>query len=69
MHKVFLTEAGGSSFRGILPNFYAPSGNLPASPGDTFTGRGSLAGKSFIFMDVGNNVTRGRAIYDITPVL
>lgn len=69
LFKVFLTEQGNNWYRGVLPNLYGPSANLPGTPGDTFTGRGSLAGRTFIFMDVGNGTTRARAVYDITPVL
>lgn len=69
LHRMYLTEAGGHPLRGFIPNFYALSANLPGNPGDTFAGRGALAGKTFLLMDVGNSTTRGRAAYDITPVL
>lgn len=67
MAKVYLAEANYA--RGILPNLYAPSGNLAGNPGDTFTGRGSLSGKTFILMDVGDGATRSRIAYDITAAV
>ena len=46
--------------RGTMPGCYVPLHLLPGNPGDTFTGNGTLAGKSFILWDTNNAGTRGR---------
>lgn len=46
--------------RGRLPGCYAPLHNLPGNNGDTFSGTGALAGKSFILLDCSMSSTRCR---------
>lgn len=46
-----VSEASINSFRGELPGFWAPMHNKPLSHLDTFSGSGSLAGKTFITLN------------------
>lgn len=46
--------------RGHLPGAWAPLNALPGNNGDTFSGVGELAGKTFILLDCGSGSTRGR---------
>ncbi|WP_018991305.1 hypothetical protein [Aromatoleum toluclasticum] len=55
---VYATES--SIVRGRMPGLWAPLHNLPGNPGDTFSGRGAMAGKTFILLDAGNGGTRSR---------
>lgn len=59
---VFVTDSGSgtNTTRGTLPGLWNPLHNLPASPGDTFTGAGALAGKSFILLETQNQFSRCR---------
>lgn len=66
--KVYVSES--ATPRGVMPALYNPSANLPGNPGDTFTGRGALTGKTFLLMDVGaGGTTRSRVAFDITPAV
>lgn len=56
--RVFESSAG--VMRGALPGCWVPLHNLPGQPGDTFSGTGALAGKTFVLLDSCNNGTRGR---------
>lgn len=49
----WLYEAAGP--RGILPGLWIPMHTRPLTSGDTFTGAGALAGKTFIAITTGNN--------------
>lgn len=49
-----------SALRGVVPGLWGPMHNLPGSPGDTFSGRGSLSGKSFILLDSESGGSRAR---------
>ena len=46
--------------RGRLPGVFAPLNALPGNNGDTFSGVGDLAGRTFILLDCGNLTTRCR---------
>ena len=46
--------------RGRLPGVFAPLNALPGNNGDTFSGVGDLAGRTFILLDCGSGNTRGR---------
>ena len=46
--------------RGRLPGVFAPLNVLPGNNGDTFSGVGDLAGRTFILLDCGSGSTRGR---------
>lgn len=61
---IYVAELG--NVRGVLPGVWAPLHNLPASPGDTFSGSGDLAGKTFMLLDVGGQSTRGRIALEIS---
>lgn len=70
LSKVRVTDggsAGGACFRGELPGLYQPLHSLPGNPGDTFTGSGDLAGKTFVLLSVGGagSVT-GRVALEIS---
>lgn len=60
--QVFVQEPSGYLSRGIMPGLWNPLHNLPANPGDTFSGTttGGLNGKSFILLDASAGSTRGR---------
>lgn len=61
LSEVIVHDAESTNqIRGRMPGLYNPIHNLPGSPGDTFTGVGALAGKSFILLDASNNGTRCR---------
>ena len=58
---VFVNDADeAGQIRGHMPGLYNPIHNLPGNSGDTFSGVGSLGGKSFILLDAGNNGSRCR---------
>lgn len=59
MSPVHINESSGVR-RGKLPGLYALLHNLPGQCGDTFSGTGSLAGKSFILLNVANSSSAGR---------
>lgn len=48
------------AIRGHLPGAWAPASSLPGSNGDTFSGAGALAGRTFILLDCGSTSVRGR---------
>lgn len=50
----------GVGYRGRMPGMYHPLHTLPGACGDTFSGVGALAGKTFILLDIANGSTRGR---------
>lgn len=52
--------------RGRMPKLWNPLHALPGSPGDTFSGTGDLAGKSFILLDVASGSTRARIAMETT---
>ena len=47
--------------RGRMPGLFAPLNALPGNNGDTFSGAGDLAGRTFILLDCASGTTRGRA--------
>ena len=63
-----LIGEGGSAtvLRGKLPGLYAPLHNLPGNNGDTFTGTGTLAGKTFMLLDACSSGSRGRVALEIS---
>lgn len=52
--------------RGIMPGCYALLHALPGAPDDTFTGTGTLAGKTFVLLDSASGSTRGRIAIEIS---
>lgn len=52
--------------RGHLPGVWAPINVIPGSNGDTFSGTGSLAGKTFILLDCASASARGRVAIEIS---
>lgn len=46
--------------RGRLPGVFAPLNALPGNNGDTFSGTGDLAGRTFILLDCGSGTIRCR---------
>lgn len=65
---VEVVESGSPSsaylIRGRMPGLWGPTCSQPGSQGDTFTGSGELAGKSFMVVETGNVTTVGRAIIE-----
>ena len=60
--RVYVTNgAGTEGVRGRMPGLFAPLNALPGNNGDTFSGTGDLAGRTFILLDCGSGITRGRA--------
>lgn len=55
-----------SLVRGVLPGAWQPLHSLPGAPGDTFQGSGTLAGKSFLLVDVGSGGSRARMALEIS---
>ena len=53
--KVMVSEPSSYLMRGFLPGIWAPMHARPLADGDTFTGTGDFAGKSFVARNVGNN--------------
>lgn len=49
-----------SSMRGHLPGVWTPLHNLPGNPGDTFSGTGTLGGRTFLLLDSCHNGSRAR---------
>lgn len=47
-------------YRGRMPGMFHPLHPLPGACGDTLSGVGPLAGKSFILLDLADGSTRGR---------
>ncbi len=60
LSQVFATQPTQLHVRGRIPGLWAPLHSLPASPGDTFSGAGALAGRTFILLDSAAGSTRGR---------
>lgn len=50
--------------RGSLKGIWIPNHPLPASHGDTFSGTGSLTGRTFELVDAFDSATRGRVILE-----
>ena len=60
--RVHVTNgADTKGVRGRMPGLFAPLNALPGNNGDTFSGAGDLAGRTFILLDCGSGTTRGRA--------
>ena len=55
-----------NQIRGRMPGLYNPIHNLPGNPGDTFTGVGALAGKTFILLDAADSYWRCRIALEIS---
>lgn len=53
-----------TAIRGVMPGLWAPAHNLPGNPGDTFSGRGALAGKTFLLLDAASGSNRGRIVLE-----
>ena len=59
--RVHVTNgAATKGVRGRMPGLFAPLNALPGNNGDTFSGAGDLAGRTFILLDCGSGTTRGR---------
>lgn len=60
--RVHVTNGAATlGVRGRMPGLFAPLNALPGNNGDTFSGTGDLAGRTFILLDCGSATTRGRA--------
>ena len=46
--------------RGVMPGLWVPMHNMPGQPGDTFSGSGTLAEKTFLLLDAANSTARAR---------
>jgi len=57
MSQVWVHEynSGTPAIRGVLPGFWAPLHNKPFAQGDTWSGSGDLAGRTFIGLRVGSD--------------
>lgn len=67
LSEVVVHDADSNNrIRGRMPGLYNPIHSLPGNPGDTFTGVGALAGKTFILLDASNNGTRCRIALEIS---
>lgn len=67
LSPVFMHDAEATNVvRGRLPGLYNPIHNLPGSPGDTFTGVGALAGKTFVLLDASASGYRCRVALEIS---
>lgn len=66
LSEVIVHDAENNQIRGRLPGLYNPIHNLPGNPGDTFTGVGALAGKTFILLDAASSNTRCRVALEIS---
>lgn len=66
LSPLFLSEPSALVTRGVLPGAWAPLHPLPGAPGDTFSGSGALAGKTFILLDCANGSSRGRVALEIS---
>ena len=54
-----------NQLRGYLPGLWQPIHNLPGNPGDTFSGTGDLAGKTFLLLDTSaGGPTRCRVVLE-----
>lgn len=56
-----------SNVRGYFKGWWCPCHHLPLSHGDTFSGTGAMAGKSFIALNTGNantNSTAGQSMFE-----
>lgn len=63
---IWITEgaSGAIAVRGTLPGMWAPLHSLPAQNGDTFTGSGDMAGKTFIILDLAGQSSWCRAAFE-----
>ena len=59
--RVLVSNGATEGVRGRMPGLFAPLNALPGNNGDTFSGVGDLAGRTFILLDCGSGPTRGRA--------
>lgn len=66
--KALVLDGMDNKLRGHLPGLYAPMHQLPGNPGDTFSGSGSLAGRSFVLLDSYGAATgvRGRIALELS---
>ena len=58
------THDSATIIRGKLPGLWMPLHKLPGSPGDTFTGKGPLNGKSFLLLDAAYSAARCRVVIE-----
>lgn len=61
LSRVLVSNGATEGVRGRMPGLFAPLNALPGNNGDTFSGTGDLAGRTFILLDCGSGITRGRA--------
>lgn len=61
LSRVLVSNGVTGGVRGRMPGLFAPLNALPGKNGDTFSGTGDLAGRTFILLDCGSGTTRGRA--------
>ncbi len=67
LSPVNFTENG--NIRGRMPGLWAPMHALPGANGDTFSGVGALAGKTFILLDVSSSSLQGRIALETSNTL
>ena len=61
LSRIHVTNgAGTQGIRGRMPGAFAPLNALPGNNGDTFSGTGDLAGRTFVLLDCGSSSTRCR---------
>lgn len=58
--RIYVSTGAVVSTRGHLPGLWAPLGMMVGAPGDTFSGAGNTAGRSFLLLDSQSSGTRGR---------
>lgn len=69
LSRVFATNAGVAAqagARGHFPGLWAPLHALPGNCGDTFSGTGVLAGRTFMLLDAAGGITRGRVALELS---
>lgn len=63
---LYANEAVALVVRGRIPGMWDVLHNLPATPGDTFSGNGDLAGKTFVLVDMNTGGVRCRGALEIS---
>lgn len=61
---LWLHESAGSHVRGELPGLFAPLHNKPLTNGDTFTGSGAYAGRTFEAVMVNGAFSQGQLFFE-----
>ena len=58
--RIYANAGAVAATRGHLPGLWAPLNQFVGSPGDTFSGTGALAGRSFLLLDAASTTNRAR---------